>query len=339
MTTYTAKQKIFSVPTDTPIYYPDTDGKPMAASDLHRDILNCTLETLKAHYAQRPDVYVSGDILMYYVKGVPHRVVAPDVLVSFGLDKKRRNTYLVWVEGKLPDFVMEFSSKTTYAEDLGKKMDLYASLGIQDYFLYDAEGLFLASQLMGWTLVDGVYVPVSEHADGGLHSDVLSLDFHVDDEGLGFYDPVAGAWLQTPTEAAEARAEQEASRAENAETLAKQEASRAENAETLAEQEAARAKQEASRAENAETLAEQEAARAEQEASRAENAETLAEQEAARAEQEAARAESAETLAEQEASRAENAETLAKQEASRAEAAETEVARLREQLQRLQTHS
>ncbi len=297
MTTYTAKQKISSAPTDTPIYYPDTDGKPMAASDLHRDILNCTIDTLKAHYAQRPDVYVSGDILMYYVKGVPHRVVAPDVLVSFGLDKKRRNTYLVWVEGKLPDFVMEFSSKTTYAEDLGKKMDLYASLGIQDYFLYDAEGLFLASQLMGWTLVDGVYVPVSEHADGGLHSDVLSLDFHVDDEGLGFYDPVAGAWLQTPTEAAEARAKQEASRAENAETLAKQEAARAENAETLA-------KQEASRAENAETLAEQEAARAEQEASRAENA-----------------------------------ETLAKQEASRAEAAETEVARLREQLQRLQTHS
>ncbi len=304
MTTYTDKQKISSAPTDIPIYYPDTDGKPMAASDLHRDILNCTIDTLKAHYTQRPDVYVSGDILMYYVEGDPHRVVAPDVLVSFGLDKKRRNTYLVWVEGKLPDFVMEFSSKTTYAEDLGKKMDLYTSLGIQDYFLYDAEGLFLASQLMGWTLVGGVYVPISEHADGGLHSDVLSLDFHVDDEGLGFYDPVAGAWLQTPTEAAEARAE-------NAETLAKQEATRAENAETLAEQEAARA--------------EQEAARAEQEAARAENAETLAEQEASRAE-------SAETLAEQEAARAE-------QEASRAEAAETEVARLREQLQRLQTHS
>ncbi len=325
MTTYTDKQKISSAPTDIPIYYPDTDGKPMAASDLHRDILNCTIDTLKAHYTQQPDVYVSGDILMYYVEGDPHRVVAPDVLVSFGLDKKRRNTYLVWVEGKLPDFVMEFSSKTTYAEDLGKKMDLYTSLGIQDYFLYDAEGLFLASQLMGWTLVGGVYVPISEHADGGLHSDVLSLDFHVDDEGLGFYDPVAGAWLQTPTEAAEARAEQEATRAE-------QEAARAESAETLAEQEAARA--------------EQEAARAEQEAARAESAETLAEQEASRAEQEAsraeqeaARAENAETLAEQEAARAENAETLAEQEAARAENAETEVARLREQLQRLQTHS
>ena len=246
MTDYTDERKISSVPTDTPIYYPDTDGKPMAASDLHRDILNGTIETLKAHYKQQPDVYVSGDILMYYVEGDPHQVVAPDVLVSFGLDKKRRDTYLVWIEGKLPDFVMEFSSKTTYDDDLEKKVDLYASLGIQDYLLYDAEGLYLPSPLMGYTLVDGVYVPISEDEDGGIHSAVLSLDFHVDDEGLGIYDPVACAWLRTPTESAEALAEQEAARAE-------QEATRAETAEALAEQAAARAENAEARAEAAET--------------------------------------------------------------------------------------
>ena len=139
MTNYTDRRKIISVQTDTPIYYPETDGKPMAATDLHRRILIRTLHTLEAHFEQQPDVYVSGDILMYYVEGDPHQVVAPDVLVSFGLDKKRRNTYLAWIEGKLPDFVMEFSSKTTYDDDLEKKVDLYAALGIQDYLLYDAE--------------------------------------------------------------------------------------------------------------------------------------------------------------------------------------------------------
>ena len=277
MTDSTDERKISSVPTGTPIFYPDTDGKPMAASDLHRDILFGTIETLKAHFKQYPDVYVSGDILMYYVKGDPHQVVSPDVLVSFGLGKKRRNTYLVWVEGKLPDFVMEFSSKTTYDEDLGPKMDRYASLGIQDYFLYDALGIYLPKPLMGFTLVDGGYVPISEDEDGGLHSDVLSLDFHVDDVGLGLYDPVAGAWLQTTAESAEARAEQEKARAEQEKARAEQEKARAETAETRAEQEKARA-------ETAETRAEQEAARAEQEAARAETAETRAEQEAARAE-------------------------------------------------------
>ena len=246
MKTYTDGRKISSVPTDTPIFYPDTDGKPMAASDLHRDILFGTIETLKAHFKQQPDVYVSGDILMYYVKGDPRQVVAPDVLVSFGLGKKRRNTYLVWVEGKTPDFAMEFSSKTTYNDDLGPKMDLYAFLGIQDYFLYDAEGLYLPSPLMGYTLVDGKYIPLISNRDGGLHSDVLSLDFHVDDVDLGIYDPVAGAWLQTPTESAEARAE-------TAETLAEQLEARAETAETRAEQETARAETAEARAETAET--------------------------------------------------------------------------------------
>ncbi len=260
---YTDRRKISAVQTDTPIFYPDTDGKPMAASDRHRRILNCTIETLEAHYKQQPDVYVSGDILMYYVKGDPHQVISPDVLVSFGLEKKERLTYLVWVEGKLPDFVMEFSSKTTHDHDLGPKKDRYASLGIQDYFLYDALGLYLPTPLMGFTLVDGVYVPISEDEDGGLHSDVLSLDFHVNDVGLGIYDPVAGAWLQTPTESAEARAEQEKARAEQEKARAEQEKTRAEQEKARAETAEARAEQLEARAETAETRAEQLEARAE----------------------------------------------------------------------------
>ena len=110
MATYAKEGQIPSVPTDTTIYYPDTDGKPMAVSDFHRWILTRTLQTLDAHFEQQPEVYVSGDILMYYVEGDPRKSVSPDVLVSFGLGKKERLTYLVWEEGKPPDFVMEFSS-------------------------------------------------------------------------------------------------------------------------------------------------------------------------------------------------------------------------------------
>ena len=42
---------------------------------------------------------------------------------------------------------------------------------------------------------------------GGCTSSALNLDFHVDDEGLRIYDPVADKWLQTPAAAATARAE------------------------------------------------------------------------------------------------------------------------------------
>ena len=271
MATYTKGRQIPSVPTDTPIFYPDADGKPMAVSDLHRRILTRTLQALDAHFEQQPEVYVSGDILMYYVEGDPRKSVSPDVLVSFGLGKKLRQTYLVWVEGKPPDFTMEFSRKSTYDRDLGHKMRLYASLGVQDYFLYDAEGLYLPSPLMGFTLVDGVYTPLSSDSNGGLHSDVLGLDFHVSDVGLGLYDPAAEAWLQTPAESAAARAEQETERANTAETRAEQETERANTAET-------RAEQEAERANTAEAQAEQETERANTAEARAEAAEAEAAQ-------------------------------------------------------------
>ena len=171
-----------------------------------------------------PDVYVSGDILTYYTEGNPRAVVAPDVLVSFGIGQKQRHTYKVWEEGKVPNFVMEFSSKTTYQNDLTDKMDLYAALGIPNYLLYDAEALYLPAPLMGFQLVEGVYVPILPSVDGGMHSDVLGLDFHIRERRLGVYDPVAEQWLQTPAEQHTARAEDAEARAEDVEARAAQEA-------------------------------------------------------------------------------------------------------------------
>ena len=239
MDTYKNGFNVPYAPTDTSDLYPETDGKPMAASDFHLEILIWLLQTLKARFAQMPDVYVSGDILTYYTEGNPRAVVAPDVLVSFGIGQKKRHTYKVWEEGKVPDFVMEFSSKTTYQNDLTDKMELYAALGIPNYLLYDAEALYLPAPLMGFRLVEGVYVPIRPGADGGVHSDVLGLDFHIRERRLGVYDPVAEQWLQTP-------AEQHAARAANAETRAANAETRAANVETRAAQEAlARQKAEA----------------------------------------------------------------------------------------------
>ena len=224
MQTYPKGTQIPYAPTEESDIYPETDGEPMAATDLHRDQLIWTLQTLETHFTEHPEVYISGDILMYYQKGQPRRVVAPDVLVVFGIGQGHRRTYKVWEEGKTPDFVMEFSSEHTYGNDLSGKRELYAALDIQDYFLYDAEGLYLPSPLMGFHLVDGIYRDVPVDIDGGLRSPVLGLTFHVRDEGLGIYDPVAKEWLQTPAASATMRAENAETRAEAAETRAEQEA-------------------------------------------------------------------------------------------------------------------
>ncbi len=226
-------------PTDDRDLYPSEDGKPMAASDYHLRLLIRTLQALEAHFAQTPEVYISGDIMMYYREGDPRKSISPDVLVSFGINPKLRLTYKTWEEGKAPDFVMEFSSKSTYDKDLGEKKDVYASLGIQNYFLYDAEGLYLPASLMGFTLVDGEYVAVSADERGGFRASVLDLDFHIRDGEIAIYDPIAGEWVQTRaerTEIAEARAEQETIARQNAEARAEQETIARQNAEAEATQ-------------------------------------------------------------------------------------------------------
>ena len=224
MHTHTNRLDISYAPTDTADLYPDTDGEPMAASDYHLEILIWLILSLRAYFADMPDTYVSGDILTYYTEGNPRNVFAPDVLVSFGIGQKNRHTYKVWEEGKVPDFVMEFSSKTTYQNDLTGKKALYAGLGIPNYVLYDAEALYLPSPLMGFRLIEGVYMPIPPGADGRIHSDVLGLDFVIQDRRLQVYDPMSGAWLQTPAEAYAARAETAEARAETAEARAEREA-------------------------------------------------------------------------------------------------------------------
>ena len=207
-------------PTEERQLYPDTDGQPMAVSDDHRRVLIRVLRVLETFFTQDPDVYVSGDILMYYVQGDPRKVVAPDVLVTFGIGQKARRTYRVWQEGKPPDFVMELASESTYQKDLGEKMEIYAGLGIMDYFLCDIEGLYLPAPLMGFTLVDGSYQAIPQTREGGVASAVLGLELHLRLGDLHFYDPSIREWLLPPEETAEARAEQETRARQQAEDRA-----------------------------------------------------------------------------------------------------------------------
>ena len=48
------------------VEYPGSDGQPMAETPAHRDALIDAIRGLSRHFAKRPDVYVSGNMLMYY---------------------------------------------------------------------------------------------------------------------------------------------------------------------------------------------------------------------------------------------------------------------------------
>ncbi|MCZ6679286.1 MAG: Uma2 family endonuclease, partial [Candidatus Poribacteria bacterium] len=132
--TQKASETLRSLPTERTDIYPESDGKPMAETDIHRKLMNDVIEMLENHFRARRDVYVSGNLLLYYEKGNPKKSVAPDVFVVFGIEKKQRRTYLQWAEGKGPDVVLEISSKSTAQHDLTGKKDLYAQvLGVKEY--------------------------------------------------------------------------------------------------------------------------------------------------------------------------------------------------------------
>ena len=57
--------------------YPESDGKPMAETDIHAQCLIDLRTDLDYNFRVRSDVYVSGNLLIYYVEGNPAKCFAP----------------------------------------------------------------------------------------------------------------------------------------------------------------------------------------------------------------------------------------------------------------------
>jgi Uma2 family endonuclease len=224
----------------TYIEYPESDGQPMTESDATRNYLVYCVEALRLFFRGRSQVYVSGNLFIYYQEGQTSKSISPDVFVVFGVSNRERRSYKSWKEGgKLPSFVLEITSLSTKKQDEESKPALYASLGIPEYFQYDPTGDYLTPQLKGRRLVHGSYVPIPETtlADGTvilptqtlglelrlLPVDPVNLSSGITTRELRLFDGQTGAKLLSYQEGEEARlvaeqiAHEEVQRAEQAE--------------------------------------------------------------------------------------------------------------------------
>ena len=209
---------------DLSIVYPSSDGEPMAASDLQYVPLTETVSTLRVHFIDHADVYVAGDMLVYYQMNDNTVSVAPDIFAVFGATGNHpRDSWLVWREGKAPDFVMEMASPSTWERDVGEKRDIYAAMGVTEYWRFDPTGQCFTPALVGERLADGEYqtIVVAEEPSGMLRgsSAVLRLDLGVETGlELRLYDPDTGERLRNHREEAEARQVAEEAAQREAET-------------------------------------------------------------------------------------------------------------------------
>jgi Uma2 family endonuclease len=265
------------------VYYPDTDGKPMAESDLHRELMFYIIHRLQRYFAGE-HIYVTGNLLLYYERGNRYKSIAPDCFVVWDIEPKRRRVYKLWEEGKGPAVVFEVTSKSTQREDFGKKMELYAKLGVQEYFIYDPTREYLDPPLVAFVRSGSGFIPMQpvkevvsidtlDFVPGASEppeyiSQLLGVRLVVDEVNvLQFYDLLNGERLLDDSEArdlAEAEARDAIRRAAEEQRRADEEQQRADEEQQRADEEQRRANEERQRAE----LAEAEVARLQAELAR-----------------------------------------------------------------------
>ena len=201
------------------IEYPVSDGKPMAETDHHRQLATYAIEALEARYLGQHS-YVSGNNFIYWEEGNPRKSVSPDVYVVFGVEMRLRDCYKAWEEGgRLPDVVIEFTSRSTRREDTRVKQPLYEkTLRVPEYFIFDPTGDYLRPRLRGFRLQGGEYVTL-EVVGRTLRSEVLGLDLVQEGNWLRLRDAATGEFLPQRAELEEHKRQSDAEiarlRAEN----------------------------------------------------------------------------------------------------------------------------
>ncbi len=230
------------------IYYPETDGEPIASNTQQAEVLMTLKGNLDLIFAERDDVFVAMDLLWYPVKGDPNTRVAPDVMVVIGRPKGHRGAYLQFVEDNIPpQVVFEVVSPGNTPTELKRKRDLYERYGVQEYYIYDPD----TSRWEGWIRRDERLEPIDQME--GWVSPLLGIRFG---RGQGtavvLYTP-DGRRFRSYVEMGRAEAEaqqlyqQARLQAEQAQLREEQAQLRAEPARLLAEQERLRAERLAQR--------------------------------------------------------------------------------------------
>ena len=149
-------------------------------------------------FDQRPDTFLSSNTILCYDPDDLNVRVSPDVYLAFGVDAhaiRRRKLYLPWEVGKPPDWALEVASSSTGSEDVGRKRDLYARIGVPEYWRFDPQdgayhGERLAGErLAGDRLVAGRYGAYRVDHGAGWPAEGLQ-------RGTGA-ESVLGYWLAT----------------------------------------------------------------------------------------------------------------------------------------------
>ena len=179
----------------------------------------------------RSDVFVSSNTFICYDRRNLNHRIGPDCYVATGIDAdavRSRRLYLPWEAGKPPDLALEVASESTARNDTGRKRLRYESIGVGEYWRFDATGGdYYGEPLVGERLIDGRYqrMEITRQPDGALQGYSPTLDLNLvwqpqppGQAWLHLYDPATGQRLRNLSHVrrseAAARADADAARSE-----------------------------------------------------------------------------------------------------------------------------
>ncbi|WP_437606959.1 Uma2 family endonuclease [Sorangium sp. So ce834] len=171
------------LPADVPLDLMPPEG------DAHRKAKRDALDALDGFFRRiGRKIYLSSELAVFY-PGEPR--FAPDVLAVLDVEPHERMRWVVDVEGKGLDFVLEVHVAGNRAKDHEDNVERYARLGVREYFLFDRSRLRLHAYRLpaaqeGDPSRPRVYQRIVPQS-GRFASEVLGLDLLLDGSRLRFF--------------------------------------------------------------------------------------------------------------------------------------------------------
>jgi Uma2 family endonuclease len=127
-------------PLSREVFYPESDGEPMADNTKQLRWIVTLYGNLAALFRDDPNVFVGGNQFWYPVEGEPEVRAAPDAYVVFGRPKGDRPSYKQWEEGGVPlTVVFEVLSPANCYSEMMDKFSFYEEHGVEEYYVYDPD--------------------------------------------------------------------------------------------------------------------------------------------------------------------------------------------------------
>src|SRR6185312_17210676 len=127
----------------------------MGESSLHAELIHYLVEVLRWLFHEQTCA-IFENINLYYTAEPKEYPVTPHIAVIKGAAYQHLRSWTIDEDGPAPHVVFEIASHETWRNDLHEKPYRYANMGIQEYYLYDAETppnfKRVGKRLLGWQL-------------------------------------------------------------------------------------------------------------------------------------------------------------------------------------------